>query len=171
MSTTTVNFWWMTLCGTSQKFLHSSFEYIFSFCSGAFSPTMQNGKSHHGNGTIILRPGKQKSHKKKNVLRNACRILWCAQRLQTVTPVEVTVLLYISLVSGSWLPVVHFWITSQGSHNIWPATPSQLRACRNDSTVPVLFALYYKDIFTCRTGLLASSEQTTGALFVSCPWA
>lgn len=41
----------------------------------AFSPTMQNGKSHHSNGTIILRPGKQKSHKKKNVLRNACRIL------------------------------------------------------------------------------------------------
>nr|QZX57782.1 ras-related protein Rab23 [Locusta migratoria] len=41
----------------------------------AFSPNSQNGKSSHNNGTIVLRPGKQKNHKKKNVLRNACRIL------------------------------------------------------------------------------------------------
>ncbi|KAK7866631.1 hypothetical protein R5R35_011538 [Gryllus longicercus] len=41
----------------------------------SFSPMSQNGKNHYGNETIVLQSTKQKSHKKKNVLRNACRIL------------------------------------------------------------------------------------------------
>lgn len=41
------------------------------FFSGAFSPS-HSSKNH--NGTIVLRSTKQK--KKKNVLKNACRILW-----------------------------------------------------------------------------------------------
>lgn len=41
----------------------------------SFSPMNQNGKNHYGNETIVLQSSKQKSHKKKNVLRNACRIL------------------------------------------------------------------------------------------------
>ncbi|XP_034236218.1 ras-related protein Rab-23 [Thrips palmi] len=40
----------------------------------AFGPTNQNGKSHQ-NGTIILRSGKPRRHRKRNVLKNACRIL------------------------------------------------------------------------------------------------
>lgn len=46
----------------------------------AFNPSAaatHNGKTHasNGAGTIVLRPGKQRSHRKKSVLRNACRIL------------------------------------------------------------------------------------------------
>lgn len=39
----------------------------------AFTPSHGTKNNHHHNGTIILRPGKHK--KKKNVIRNACRIL------------------------------------------------------------------------------------------------
>nr|CAD7204637.1 unnamed protein product [Timema douglasi] len=49
---------------------------LHPYTISAFSPSHHSNKSYHGNGTIVLRPGKQKGHKKKkNVLRNACRIL------------------------------------------------------------------------------------------------
>nr|AMZ00353.1 Ras superfamily small GTPase Rab23 [Nilaparvata lugens] len=41
----------------------------------AFGPMQHNQKSNHTNGTIVLRSGKLKTRKKKNVFRNACRIL------------------------------------------------------------------------------------------------
>lgn len=44
---------------------------VFVIFTGAFSPS-HSAKSQH-NGTIVLRPNKHK--KKKNVIKNACRIL------------------------------------------------------------------------------------------------
>ncbi|XP_024082153.1 ras-related protein Rab-23 [Cimex lectularius] len=42
----------------------------------AFGPTgAHNAKSHYGNGTIVLRSGKNKSRKKKNVFKNTCKLL------------------------------------------------------------------------------------------------
>jgi len=75
---------------------------------------------------------------------------------------KVAVLLYISVISGSWPLVMDLWIYKSRILNIWPAPPSHLRACRNDSALSVLFAPYYKDILTCRTGLWAISVRITG---------
>lgn len=44
--------------------------------TGAFSPDGSMCGRNVGNGTIILRPGgKTKSHKKRNFVKNACRLL------------------------------------------------------------------------------------------------
>jgi len=47
-----------------------------SLLTGAFSPDGSMCGRNAGNGTIILRPGgKTKSHKKRNFVKNACRLL------------------------------------------------------------------------------------------------
>lgn len=54
---------------------YSIFMFCFSF-TGAFSPDGTMCGRNAGNGTIILRPGgKTKSHKKRNFVKNACRLL------------------------------------------------------------------------------------------------
>lgn len=52
------------------KFVNNLVVYI----TGAFGPPSPNHKNH-SNGTIVLRSGKLKGRKKKNVFKNACRIL------------------------------------------------------------------------------------------------
>lgn len=41
----------------------------------AFGPPSPNHKTNHSNGTIVLRSGKVKGRKKRNLLKNSCRIL------------------------------------------------------------------------------------------------
>ncbi|KAF6216187.1 hypothetical protein GE061_000527 [Apolygus lucorum] len=41
----------------------------------AFGPPTHNNKGLNGNGTIVLRSGKTKNRKKKNLLKNTCRLL------------------------------------------------------------------------------------------------
>lgn len=44
--------------------------------AGAPPPLAAFSPSHRHSNTIVLRPPRHKPHKKKRVLRNACRILW-----------------------------------------------------------------------------------------------
>ncbi|KAL0279333.1 UNVERIFIED_CONTAM: hypothetical protein PYX00_000921 [Menopon gallinae] len=49
---------------------------VHPFTINAFGSPNVNGKGYsNGNGTIILQPGKKGHRKRKNVLKNACRIL------------------------------------------------------------------------------------------------
>ena len=57
-------------------YIHNTYIYAYIYVVGAFSPNGSTCSRSMGNGTIVLRSGaKTKNHKKRNFVKNACRLL------------------------------------------------------------------------------------------------
>lgn len=152
----------------SQKCLHLSYECIFHFVQVPSAPLCRMANLTTATERSSSDPVNRRVTKRRTCSETRAEYydaLSDCRPFVTITERRSALIHF----SDQWFLALNSGIYEPRILNIWPAPPSQLRACRNDSAVLVLFALYYKDILTCRSGLWAISEQTTGGSLYHVP--